>query len=226
MIFSALAKAIAQATDPAFRGVFLKALGITIAVLIGAVIAVGYMVGSIGAFTLPIIGVIDPGAAAGIVTAMLTLLLSVFLMLPVASIVTGFFLDDIATAVEDRHYPDMPPATRLSISDSLVDALRFFGVVVGANFAALIVYIIFLPLAPFIFYGLNGYLLGREYFQLVALRRLPAKEVAALRQRNKGTVWGMGVMLALPLSIPFAGVVVPLIGVAAFTHLFHSLMKR
>jgi CysZ protein len=226
MIFSSLSKAIAQATDPAFRGVFLKALGITIAVLIGAVIAVGYLVGSLGAFTLPLIGVVDPGATAGIVSALLTLLLSVFLMLPVASIVIGFFLDDIASAVEDRHFPTLPPAERLSLSDAFVDALRFFGVVVGANLAALIVYLIFLPLAPFIFYGLNGYLLGREYFQLVALRRLPAREVAALRQRNKGVIWGMGVMLALPLSIPFAGVVVPLIGVAAFTHLFHRVVAR
>ncbi|MBB5516811.1 uncharacterized protein involved in cysteine biosynthesis [Rubricella aquisinus] len=226
MIFSSLSKAIAQATDPAFRGVFLKALGITIAVLIGAVIAIGYLVGSLGAFTLPFIGVIDPGATAGIVSALLTLLLSVFLMLPVASIVIGFFLDDIASAVEERHYPSLPAAARLSISDSFVDALRFFGVVVGANLAALIVYLIFLPLAPFIFYGLNGYLLGREYFQLVALRRLPPKEVAALRQRNKGVIWGMGVMLALPLSIPFAGVLVPLIGVAAFTHLFHRVAAR
>ena len=35
--------------------------------------------------------------------------LSVFLMVPVAALFSGLFLDDIAAAVEDRHYDFLPP---------------------------------------------------------------------------------------------------------------------
>ena len=91
---------------------------------------------------------------------------------------------------------------------------------------ALIFYILFAPFAPFIFYGLNGYLLGREYFGLVALRRLPPAEVKALLCCHRANIWGLGVLLALPLSIPLFGLLVPFIGVAAFTHLYHQLAEQ
>ena len=50
--------------------------------------------------------------------------------------------------------------------------LGFLGVLIFANIVALALYAFFTPFAPFIFWGLNGFLLGREYFQLAAMRRL------------------------------------------------------
>ena len=46
--------------------------------------------------------------------------------------------------------------------------------------------------APVLFFGLNGYLLGREYFQMAAARRMHRDEVRALYQRNKMTIWLAG----------------------------------
>lgn len=222
----AILRALDQLGDPRFRGVLLKAVLLTVAVLVALFALVGWMVSGVDPFTLPWIGEVDPsGWLTGIAIGAM-LLASIFLMIPVASICIGFFLEDIAGAVEDQHYPGLPPANRLSLPAAILDSLQFFGVLVVANIAALAIYLLVAPLAPFIFYIVNGYLLGREYFHLVALRRLPKAEAVALRRANKGRIWFMGVAMAVPLSIPIVNLVVPFVGVAAYTHLFHSLRGR
>ena len=42
-------------------------------------------------------------------------------------------------------------------------------------------------------------------------------------RRNMLTVWAAGILMALPLSIPLMNLVVPILGVATFTHIFHQL---
>ena len=68
-------------------------------------------------------------------------------------------------------------------------------------------------------------LLGREYFQLVAMRRLGRKAATKLRRKNGGQIWIAGIMMAIPLSVPIINILVPLLGVATFTHMFHRLIK-
>ncbi len=218
-----IAKALDQIGDRAFRAVLLKAVGLTVGVLVALYVLAGWLVAGLGPYDLPVIGVVDPGGwAAGIAVGAL-ILASVFLMIPVASICIGFFLEDIAAAVEARHYPDLPGASPLSLSRALVDSLQFFGVLVIANLCALVIYLLVPPLAPVIFYVVNGYLLGREYFQLVALRRVPKSEARRLRRRHRGRIWVMGMAMAVPLSVPIVNLLVPLVGVAAYTHLYHDI---
>ncbi len=215
--------ALNQLPDPKFRMVLLKAVAMTLGVLIVLYTVVGYLVSGIDPFSLPWIGMVDPaGLLAGLAVGAM-MLASVFLMIPVASLCIGFLLDDIAEAVEQKHYAHLPAATPPGLLTTIVDTVRFFAILVVANIAALAIYLLVAPLAPFIFYLVNGYLLGREYFQLVALRRLPPREASALRKSNRGRIWVMGVAMAVPLSIPVLNLIVPLIGVAAYTHLFHRL---
>ena len=149
--------------------------------------------------------------------------LSVFLMVPVASAFTGFFLEDVADAVEDRHYPSLPPATPLTLGEGLRQSVNFLGVVIAVNAGALFLYPVVGPGAPLVFWAVNGFLLGREYFSLVALRRLPPTEVKAMRRRNRWTLWAAGTLMAAPLSVPVLNLVIPVLGVATFTHLYHRL---
>ena len=76
-----------------------------------------------------------------------------------------------------------------------------------------------------LFWGLNGFLLGREYFTLVAMRRLGPAGAKALRSRHAGRVWLAGTLMAIPLSIPLVNLLVPVLGAASFTHLFHRLNR-
>jgi uncharacterized protein involved in cysteine biosynthesis len=76
-----------------------------------------------------------------------------------------------------------------------------------------------------VFWLVNGYLLGREYFQLVAMRRLGAAGAANLRRHFGPRIWLAGVLMAVPLSVPVLNLIVPVIGVAVFTHQFHRLAR-
>jgi CysZ protein len=83
---------------------------------------------------------------------------------------------------------------------------------------------IFTPfLAPFIFWAANGYLLGREYFQVAAMRRMSRSDATRLFQRHRGAICFSGILIAIPLSIPLVGLFIPVLGAATFTHQFERL---
>ena len=226
MIASAVASAIAQLGDRRFLGVLAMGLGLTIGLFFvfyfGFVAILGWLLP--GSFSLPWIGQIDlTGAVIGWVGLPVFLLLSALLMIPVATAFMGIFLDKFADAVEDRHYPGLPPARRIGLIEGLGNAARFLGVVVAVNLVALIAYLLFAPIAPLLFWGVNGYLLGREYGQLVALRRHDAAGASAFRRANGGRLFIAGVVMAVPLTIPVINLLVPIIGAASFTHLYHKI---
>ena len=175
---------------------------------------------------LPFVGEVTwVGDILGWGSILLMVVLSMFLMVPVASAFTGLFLEDVAHAVEDKHYPDLPPVARIPFSETMKDAVNFFGVVIAVNALALLLLFIG-PLWPLLFWGLNGYLLGREYFQMVAMRRLGRVGARDLRRRYRGQVWIAGVLMAAPLSLPLVNLLIPVLGAATFTHLFHRILAQ
>jgi uncharacterized protein involved in cysteine biosynthesis len=229
MILGAFLAALNQLGDPRFQRVLWLGLGLTVALLIGIYLL---FLAAIGVFvpdqiTLPWwgpVGGIDRALSWGAVP--LVLLLSVFLMVPVASAFSGFFLDDVAEAVEEQHYPHIALPPRVPFLTALRDSVNFFGVIVAANVLALILYLFAGPFIPLVFWAINGYLLGREYFTLAAMRHLGRDGARALRKRNAGTLWLAGALMAAPLSIPLVNLLVPVLGAATFTHLFHRLQGQ
>tara|TARA_B110000208_G_C11747550_1_gene422268 strand:+ start:898 stop:1251 length:354 start_codon:yes stop_codon:yes gene_type:complete len=111
----------------------------------------------------------------------------------------------------------------MKLQDQISAKLGFFGVLLLANFGT-IGMSIFMPfLAPFIFWATNGYLLGREYFQMAAMRRLSRSESILFFQRHHSAIWFAGISMATPLSIPLVGPFIPVLGAATFTHQFERL---
>lgn len=226
MILEAVTRAIAQLPDPRFRGVLLRGVGISLGALAAAVVAVfqvvGWLVGEDA--SLPWIGTLPWLAdAASWASVPVMLVLSAFLMIPVASAITSLFLEEVAQAVEDRHYPDLGTASPVPFAEGLADSLGFLGTMVVANLLALVLYLLFAPLAPLIFWALNGFLLGREYFTLAAMRRVGRSEANRLRRRHLVPIWVTGVIMAVPLTFPVVNLLVPVLGAAAFTHVFHRV---
>lgn len=226
IVFKAFGLALGQIGDPRFRRVLLLGVGGALGLLIvftwGLSLLVGWFTGD--SITLPFIGEVawlDSVFSWGAVV--LALLLSVFLMVPVASAITSLFLDDVADAVEAVHYPDIPQQPRTPFGEGLRDALGFLGVIIIVNLLALVLYVIFAPVAIFIFWAVNGFLLGQEYFMLVAMRRVGRKRARELRRKHFLTVWLAGILMAMPLSIPLLNLVIPILGAATFTHLFQML---
>ncbi len=226
MIFSAFFKALGQIGDARFRRVLF--LGVLLALALLAAVYAGFLA-LIDTFAPGSIEIPFVGPVGGIDTLLgwgsffLMLGLSVFLMVPVASAFSGLFLEDIADAVEDRHYPGLPQVTPLRLSDTIIDSINFLGLLIAVNIMALVLYAFAGPLIPVVFWSVNGWLLGREYFGLVAMRRLGRQGAKELRAAHKGKIWLAGTLMAAPLSIPLVNLVIPVLGVATFTHLFHAL---
>lgn len=229
MIFADFLRALGQLSDPRFFRVVLWGVALALALLAGVYAAFLAVIEHFapGSITIPFIGPVG-----GIDTLLswgsffLMLGLSVFLMVPAASAFSGLFLEDVAQAVEDRHYPGLAPVAPLKLSETLIDTANFFGLLIAVNVLALILYAFAGPFIPVVFWVLNGFLLGREYFTLVAMRRLGRQGARALRRAHPVQIWLAGVLMAAPLSVPLVNLVIPVLGVATFTHMFHRLAPQ
>lgn len=234
MIFDSTLKALRSMPDPAMRAVLWKTLGLTVLALIAAWFGISQgfthlaipwvsdalqldyelpqWTGWISFFALVAAGM---GLAAG-----LALLLG-----PVSALVAGLFLDDAAEALERNEYPDDPPGQAMRIGESVVLAIRFTGVVILGNLVALI-----LLLVPGInlvaFFVVNGYLLGREFFEFAARRFGPRDYARRLRARHGLAIFGAGLVIAAFLAIPIVNILTPMFGAALMVHLHKAIAAR
>ena len=149
--------------------------------------------------------------------------LMILLFPAAASATIGLFLEAVAAAVESRHYPGSAPPRAQSIHEAIVSGLKFALVAILLNLAVLPVYIVGIFLPPlnfFVFYGLNGYLLGCEYYETVALRRLDPGLAREVRRRNSWRVFLGGVVITLMLTVPILNLIAPVIATAFMVHIF------
>ena len=232
-MFGHLSKAFGQLSDPATRKIFWLALGLSLATFIGLWILAGFGLSwGAGAFSAWLQGMGVGGwiltglewlAAVGSVGAVF--LVSFLLFPAVIAVVLSFLLDDVCRHVEARHYPGLPPAREQPLWEAALDGARLLGVTVGLNILFLPLYLI--PVVGLIvFYGLNGYLLGREYFEIVAVRRMAGGEQRALRRAYSSKITAGGVIVAILLTIPLVNLIMPLVATAFMVHLFEDLRRR
>lgn len=170
--------------------------------------------------TLPLIGQIGFGGYLSWGTLALFPLMGFFLMAPVAATFSGLFAEKVAEVVEKTHYPTalgQPP----DFWDGLLESLMVTGVMLLVALLSLILTPFVGPFAPLVFYGANGWLLGREFFQMAARRHLSETDATALRQRLSTQTTLLGAMIAFLLTVPLLNIVVPVLSAAAFTHLYH-----
>lgn len=222
-------RALGQIGDPRFRTVLWRGLALTLALLIAVTGSVVWGLRWVipDATTLPLVGDIGGlDAAVSVLGVVVMLGLSVFLMVPVASAFTGLFLDDVSDAVERRHYPHLAPVPGTPFWAGLSEAARLFAITLILNLMALIMFFFIGPLAPMLFWAVNGYLLGREFFMQVAMRRMPRPQAMALRRSHSGQVWLAGSLMAVALNVPVVNLLVPVLASASFTHTVARLTAR
>ncbi|WP_347139752.1 EI24 domain-containing protein [Paracoccus sp. SSK6] len=175
-----------------------------------------------GDFSLPWIGTLDVGSALSWGSLALFPLMGFFLMAPVAAGFAGLFAEQVADAVEEMHYPARR-GTSLDFLDGLLESLAVVAAVLVVAVLSLVLTPFLGPLAPLLLFGANGWLLGREFFQMAARRHLDEAQATALRRANGARVTLAGVLVAVALVVPVVNIAVPLLAAAAFTHLFHLI---
>jgi CysZ protein len=140
-------------------------------------------------------------------------------------LILGFFLERVVAAVERRHYKELPPARRIGFGEAIASALRILVLAVIVNLVLLPVYFL-PPINLFLYYGLNGYVVGREYFELVALRRLDGAAARAMWRWHRGRLVLAGVVIAFLLSVPLFNLVAPVVAAAFMLHVFEGVRRR
>ena len=130
-------------------------------------------------------------------------------------------LDDVVEAVERKHYPALPPAKGEAIGSMILTSLSFLAQLLIFN-AIIFIFIFIPPLFPFVFYAVNGYLLGREFFELIALRRLNRSKTRVLWQKLRWRFFLPGAVVAFLLTVPIVNLLMPIIAVATMVHLFEA----
>jgi len=149
-----------------------------------------------------------------------------WLLFPVlAAEVLYLFIDEVADSVEERHYLDLPKPTPVSFWHNAIAGIRF--ALIMAFFNLLILPIALFPIAnviyPILYFIINGILLGREYFEIVAPRRMDFKVVRQKRRKHRIKLFVSGVVIALLFTIPLINLVAPIVATAFMVHIFHDL---
>ncbi|MDX7952708.1 sulfate transporter family protein [Lichenihabitans sp. Uapishka_5] len=219
-MFADAAAAFSEIFTPAFRTVFWKVLGVTLAIL--AVLVVGLHHGLLSLLTLPYPWL---QALASLLASLGLLVGSVFLVAPVSAIVAGFFVDDLAERVERDVDPAGVPGRPISIGASVWLGIRFGVVSLGVTLLA--IGLLFVPgINAVAFLAANTYLFGRQYFEFAALRFHDYGQAAALRQRHGLLVFSAGFLIAVFVSVPVLNLLTPLFGTALMVRVHKRIMRR
>jgi uncharacterized protein involved in cysteine biosynthesis len=136
-------------------------------------------------------------------------------------LVQSFFQEAVAARVELKYYPHLPPANGAPLLTSTGRALKFFIIMLSLNLGAAPIYLglsFLLGSGAVVYAVLNGFLAGREYFEVVALRRLTGPEADRARNERFGAVFWTGLVITLLGTVPVVNLLMPILGAAAMVH--------
>jgi CysZ protein len=219
-MFASMGRALRLIFDPAFAGIVVKALLLTVLLFAAGLGVAEYLLS-----LLPVLGNVWVNRALEWLAPVLFVMGGVVLGPPVAALFASLFLDKIADKIERRDYP-ATAAKPASFAVTLRAGLKLAALVLGINLL-LLPFDIGLPGIGEIFsIAANGWLLGREYFELAALRHMPPQDASGLRRNHAGTVWACGTLIALSSMVPLINLVAPLFGTALMVHLFHRMRRQ
>ncbi|MGO9359305.1 MAG: sulfate transporter family protein [Xanthobacteraceae bacterium] len=231
-MFDAAVKALSQMLSPPMRAILWKAIGLSLVLIvmggIGLQRLLTWLAGSGEAWMETALGPDYHGAvsvAAWIISILAGLgvvLGAVFLMPTITSLVASFFVDEIAEHVERESYPDQAIGAPLPVNVAMIEGVK-------TSLLTLLVYLIALPFVFFaglgflVFFIAMAWLMGREYFELAAMRFRSPAEAKAMRRYHAGTVFTAGLFIAAFVSIPVVNLATPLFGMAFMVHMHKRL---
>lgn len=234
MIIQSAVMALRPLLTPPYRAVLWKSLGLAAVALVLLWFGLTWIVDWLA---LPWIDVLFPDTEVGqrwegwfgflaAVLAGIGIAVGLSLLIaPVTALIAGLFLDDVAELVERGDYPADPPGRALPIGQAIAQSLGFFAIVVVGNVVALL--LLFVPGVNLVaFFLVNGYLLGREFFEFAAMRFRPQDEARQLRRDHAGTVFLAGLVIAALLAVPVLNLLAPLFAATFMVHLHKAISRK
>lgn len=231
-MLEAAAKALSQMVSPPMRAILWKSIGLSLAfIIVAGVVLQRLLTWFAGTGEIWVETTLGPGhhTAINMLAWIISIIASlgivvgaVFLMPAITSLVASFFVDDIADHIERESYPAERPGTALPVGLALAEGMK----------TALLTILVYLVAMPFVFIAGAGFiaffiatawLLGREYFELAAMRFRSPAEAKAMRKRNAAIVFVAGLVIAGFVSIPIVNLATPLFGMAFMVHMHKRL---
>jgi CysZ protein len=231
-MLDAAIKALSQILSPPMRTILWRSIGLALVLIVVLAIGLqrllswlatsgeGWAEAMLGpGFHTPLnilAWIISVAAGLGVVFG------AVFLMPAITSLVASVFVDDVADHVEREHYPAERPGTALPLGTAMTEGIK----------TALLTILVYLIALPFVFFAGVGFiaffiatawLLGREYFELAAMRFRSPAEAKAMRRQNAALVFTAGLVIAAFVSIPIVNLATPLFGMAFMVHMHKRL---
>jgi CysZ protein len=231
-MLDAAVKALSQILSPPMRSILWRSIGLALVLIVALAIGLQWllswfavygedwaeaMLGSGFHTPLNILAwIVSIAAGLGVVFG------AVFLMPAITSLVASVFVDEVADHVEREHYPAEHPGTALPIGLAMTEGIK----------TALLTILVYLIALPFVFVAGAGFiaffiatawLMGREYFELAAMRFRPPAEAKAMRKENAAVVFTAGLIIAAFVSIPIVNLATPLFGMAFMVHMHKRL---
>jgi uncharacterized protein involved in cysteine biosynthesis len=231
-MLDAAVKALSQMISPPMRSILWRSIGVALVLI--TVLAIGLQrllswFATYGEVWLE--GLLGPGwhsalevlawivsiaAGLGVVFG------GIFLMPAITSLVASLFVDEVADHVEREHYPAERPGEALPFAVAMKEGVK----------TALLTILVYLIVLPFVFLAGAGFLiffvatawlLGREYFELAAMRFRSPEEAKAMRRDNATTIFTAGLFIAAFVSIPVINLATPIFGMAFMVHMHKRL---
>jgi len=213
--------ALQQLGDPRLRSVIWQSLALSLVLQIAIGVLAWWALQSFATFEWGWVNETIKWLGGGAVVV-----LALMLFPASFGIVISIFMERIADIVESKHYPQLGPARGIPVWTGVWSGIVFLLTLIALNLVMLPFYLVALfvaGLGAILFYGVNGWLAGREYYEQVALRRRDPADVKAWRKANVGTLWMTGIAIIFLGTIPILNLIVPVLGVAAMVHVAQTL---
>jgi CysZ protein len=234
-MIDAAVKAFSQILSPPMRSILWRSIGLALILVI--VLAVGLQrllswFASYGEGWAE--AMLGPGAHTPLnvlawivsIAAGLGIVLGGILLMPaITSLVASVFVDEVADHVEREYYPAEHPGVALPLMLSITESVK-------TALLTILVYLIALPLVLFagagflIFFVATAWLLGKQYFELAAMRFRSPADAKLMRRDNAATIFAAGAIIAAFVSIPIVNLATPLFGMALMVHMHKQLSGR
>ena len=215
-MFVALKKAVCQINDPCIQKIVLLGAGVTVLVFIALWFVIAFILVRTSFFETSWLEWL-----ADLMGGAFALALTWLLFPSIISVVIGFLLERVIDAVDACYYAQLPAPRTRPLPEVIIQTSKFLFLMVFVNFL-LLPFVFIFPLFPVIFFTVNGYLLGREYFELVALRRLSPSEARCLLKKKRSVIIAIGSFFTFLMTLPAVNLLTPIIATATMVHIIED----
>jgi len=217
-VFKVIRISILDLFDTKMRVVFLKTVSISIIVILVVALIIWGLLDLVQIFEVNFLNKLISWAIGVILFIIASAVLG-----PLMIVIGGVYSEDIAHHVENKHYPNRVGHRFVGVTESIKTGGRLLFKCLIVNVLLTPIYIVggFFPIiSVLIFFGVNGYLLSRELFEIVASRHLERDDRVLFWRANRGGSIFIGVTIICLSTVPLLNFISAMLGMIITTHYF------